>query len=235
MSTTTLDKLDKQINKLYLDLSKDWNISFQEWNNDYCEVFLKDKNAIIYYNIQAFSNETIAHELLHIQFNKYEIRSTDYFMNNFQNHEFFKDVFTKNLCDSIGNFMEHDKMFPAFAEMGYEGEKFIQNGDKLQANVNELSKIYLKVNGKLSPQMTDFYIGSLLSILADPLPKNYTKHLEILEKKDKDLFQLVNDFWKKWREYDLEKRNPIYDNELDIYNQFIEDLENWYETKTTKL
>lgn len=235
MSKATLDKLDKQINKLYLELSIDWNISFQEWEKKYCEVFKNDKNAIIYYNIQEFSNETIAHELLHIQFNKYDIRTTNYFMNHFKNHEFFKDVFTKHLCDSIGNFMEHYKMFPAFLEMGYAGEKFIQNGSKLQAKVNDLSKIYLKVNGKLSPQQTDFYIGNLLAILADPLPKNYSKHLEILEKKDKDLFQLVNVFWNSWKNFEVEKRDIFTNNESDIYHQFTEDLENWYETKTTKL
>lgn len=235
MSTATLDKLDKQINKLYLELSKDCNISFQEWDKDYCEVFTQNNNATIYYNTFELSNETIAHELLHIQQKSYGYVSSNHFFLYFQSHEFFKEVFTKNLCDFIGNFMEHYKMFPAFLEMGYAGEKFIQNGDKLQANLNDLSKIYLKVNGKLSPQQADFYIGNLLAILADPLPKNYSKHLEILEKKDKDLIQLVNVFWNSWKNFEVKKRDIFTNNESDIYHQFTEDLENWYESKTTKL
>lgn len=235
MSEAILDKLDKHVNTLYLELCKDWNISFQEWDKDYCEVFRKDKNATIYYNIHEFSNETIAHELLHIQQKKYGYMSSNHFWFYFQEHEFFKDVFTKYLCDFIGNYMEHNKMFLTYLEMGYAPEKFVQSGGDLLADLDVLSRINLEKNGTLLAYMTETYIGNLLAILADPIEKNYAKHLQTLQEADPELYEIGVNFWGKWVNFEVEKRDVFSNNEMDIYDQFTDDLEDWYDTKTTKL
>ena len=226
--TLIVDQLDENVKALFNELSDDWDISFEQWEKDYCEVFTKENKAVIYYSSEQLSNETMVHELLHIRLKKYNYSSTNHIWFLNQEHPFFKHVFTKELCNHIGNCMEHFKMFPTYHNMGYSPQKFIKNGGELQADLSNLSKIYLKINGKLSGQMVDLYIGNLISIYADPVKNNYQNHLEILKKKDVELFGIVTEFWDSWTKFDLEKQDVIFNNVTALYDKFMNDLETWY-------
>lgn len=231
MTTTNsliIEKFDENVKSLFKELSNDWDITFEEWENEYCEVFTKENKAVIYYSNEELADETIIHELLHIKIKKYRFSSTNHIWFLFQQHPFFSGVFTKELCNHIGNCMEHFKMFPIYQSMGYLPQKFIKNGGELQADLLNLNKIYLKINGELSSQMVDFYIGNLISIYADPVKNNYQKHLETLKKKDIELFEIVKEFWDSWTNFDLEKQDVIFNNVTDLYNKFMNGIETWY-------
>lgn len=226
LDTSTLDLLN--------DLTKDFSISFEVKNIDYCQVFQKSKTATIYYNPKTIETESIAHELLHIWLTRFNYFIGNHLFLSTRDNLKLSKFLNKFLCDYLTNCCDHFKMYPKYLEMGYSPSKFLINGLAPKASLNDLIEIRLNFLGSYNSTAINRYIGSLISILADHVENDYSEHHEILKSIDGDLYRIFTIFWDKWINFDIENIDPIFNSDLELTNSLIAELTIWAETKIIK-
>jgi hypothetical protein len=225
--------IDEKTLGLLNDLRKDFDISFEATAKDYCEVFQLNKTATIYYNPKIVNSESIAHELLHIWLKRFNYSIGNHIFLSSQSNKKLSKFLNKILCDFIGNFCDHYKMYPKYLEMGYSPEGFLRNGLELKASVSEIKKIKLEFLGRYNSQSINLFIGCLFSILADHIKENdYTEHHKYLMEKDLELYTIISSFWKKWKDFDIENIDPIYNSDLELTDSFIAGITAWANDKS---
>ena len=82
-----------------------------------------------------------------------------------------------------------------------------------------------------SAKSVEKYIGYLISIYADHIDNDYTEHLRLLKQKNSELFEIVTNFWNKWKTFDIQNIDPIENSDFDLFESFISDMVNWVERK----
>jgi hypothetical protein len=223
--------LDKATISLFEDLQKDFDISFEQKNIDFCEVFQKSKKATIYYNPKIVDSASIAHELLHIWLTRFNYSIGNHIYLSLQSDKKLKRVFNKFLCDYITNCCDHFKMYPKFINLGYQPADFLKNSLDEKASQKDIKRLKLKFWGSYNSKTINFYIGSLFSILADHVENDYTQHHSYLRQLDFELYSIVSEFWHKWEIFDIENIDAIYNSDLDLTNSFIDNMTEWIKTK----
>ncbi|NQU83818.1 MAG: hypothetical protein HQ536_03845 [Parcubacteria group bacterium] len=223
LDIATLDLLE--------DLKKDFSISFQTKDVNYCEVFQKSKSAIIYYNPKIVNTESIAHELLHIWLTRFNYCIGNHIFLSTRSKKKLNKILNKFLCDYITNCCDHFKMYPKYIEMGYSPSEFLTNSLAPKASLKDVKKIKLKLLGLYKSHTINLYIGCLISILADHVENDYTEHQSILKNKDTELYRIITQFWAKWVDFDIENIDPIFNSDIELTDKFIEELTNWVDTK----
>ncbi len=228
------DRLNTKNLTLLCELRIDFEIDFVDTNNDYCEVIQKNQEATIYYNSTMFSNESIAHELLHIYLNRYKYIIGNHIFLTCQYRKKLGKVFIKFLCDYIENCFDHYKMYPSYIEMGYSPEKFIVNGLDEKCSIEDITNLKLTFLRKYKSLSLNKYIGFLISISADHVENDYNEHLKLLKDKDSDLFDIVSDFWKSWEVFDIENIDIFTNSDMELVDNFISNMEEWIKLKKIK-
>ena len=223
--------LDKNTLALLADLRNIHEIDFQQKSISYCETFSQNGKSTIFYNPLIIDNESIAHELLHIWLDKYKCIISNHIFLSCESHKKLSKIFRKFLCDYIGNCMDHYKIYPKYVEMGYGPEKFVMDGLAEKCSMNDIKKLHLKFLGKYKPKSIDKFIGYLISIYADHIYHDYSKHLNLLNSKEPELFRIVTVFWNKWTIFDIENIDPIYNSDIELAESFIGEMEQWIEKK----
>ena len=224
--------LDENNNRLLSELEKEYQIEFRAENVDYYSVFTQNKTAIISYNPQnKIEDESIMHELLHIWLIQFKCLSGNHIYLSCLNHKKLKLVFIKFLTDYIGSCFDHYKMYPKFIEMGYAPEKFLSCGVAEKCTIKDIKNLKMRVLLAYSAKSVEKYIGYLISIYADHIDNNYTEHLRLLKQKNAELFEIVTNFWNKWKVFDIQNIDPIENSDFDLFESFISDMENWVERK----
>lgn len=226
--------LDKNTSDLLAELRLDFEIDFGEKNINYCEVFSQNGKSTIYYNPDIVDTESIAHELLHILLDKYDYVLGNHIYLTFKSDWKLSKVFSKFLCDYIGNCFDHYKMYPKFKAMGYSDEKFLMNGLKEKCSLMDIKTLHLKFLCKYKANSINKFIGYLVSIYADHIDINYEEHLALLHKKEPELFKILTDFWNKWIVFDIENIDAIYNSDIELVDSFMTDMELWFEDKKLK-
>lgn len=226
--------LDKNALQLLAELRLNNQIDFEEKNINCCELFTLRGKSIIYYNPEIVDTESIAHELLHIWLKKFNYVLGNHIYLTFKSDWNLSKIFTKFLCDYIENCCDHYKMYPKFKAMGYDDEKFLINGLAEKCSITDIKKLHLKFLGKYVPDSVNKFIGYLISIYADHADNNYDKHLMLLESKEPELFKIVTKFWDKWKVFDIENIDPVYNSDIELVNSFLIDIEDWIRNKKIK-
>ena len=219
--------LDVPTFELLTEINKDFHVSFTEWNKEYAEVFTQNNIAEIFYNPKNIKTESIAHELLHIWLKKFNYFSSTHIFLSFENDEKLSKVFTKYLCDFIGNYMDHYKMYPKYLEMGYTAENFIKEGVNSKCSLFLIKTLSVKTFRIYNSKAINLYIGCLLSIYADHVENDYSNHLRKLKEKDMVLFDIVTEFWKSWEKFDIENIDPITNSDFELIENFIYNIRAW--------
>ena len=226
--------IESQLNKsnlsLLKDLRKDFKISFVEKDIDHFQVYSQNLSSTIYYNPKIFCNASIAHELLHIKLKRYRYLN-NHIYHSCLGHKKLNLIFKKVLCDHISNCFDHLKMYPEYLSMGYSPKDFLRDGLEEKCNVNTIKKIKIKFFFAYRANSINLYVGNLISIYADHIDNNYDEHLRILKSKEPELFNIVTKLWHSWEKFDITKIDPIYNSDLDLFESFISDLENWVRFK----
>lgn len=224
--------LDEATSLLLEDLNKVFDISFEQKNIDYCVVVQKNNMATIYYNPKNVNTESIVHELLHIWLKKFNYSIGNHLFLCTQSDKKLNKFLYKFLCDYIGNCCDHLKMYPKYLEMGYSPKEFLKNGLELKTSLGHLKKIRLKFLGIYSGHSINLFIGCLISILADHIKENdYTEHLIYLKKKDLALYEIIVNFWEKWKVFNIHNIDPIYNSDLELISILIDELTVWVNNK----
>jgi hypothetical protein len=118
--------------------------------------------------------------------------------------------------------------------MGYSPAKFLTNGLEEKCSLSDIKTLNLRFLGKYKSKSVDRFIGYLISIYADHIDNDYGEHLKLLKDKESDLFELVTAFWNKWKDFDIENIDPIFNSDIELAESFITDMENWVENKKIK-
>ena len=218
---------------LYLleDLRKDFTISFEVKNINYCEVFIKNKTAIVYYNPKIIDTEAITHELLHIWFNRFNCNLGNCIFLSTRSNVKLSGILTKFLCDHIANCCEHYKMYPKYIEMGYQPSKFMMNSLAPKASLQDLKEINLSFLWRYNSSAINMFIGCLISILADHVHNDYTKHHLILERKNRRLYKIITDFWQRWLDFDVNNIESTFNWRSELTDDLINELGIWSKSK----
>lgn len=226
LDRTSLDMLE--------DLKKDFSISFEIKDIDHCEVFQKNKTAIIYYNPKNVDTESIAHELLHVWLDRFNYSIGNHLYLSTRNDEKLSKILNKFLCDYITNCCDHYKMYPKYIEMGYSPSKFMTNSLAPKASIKDAKELNLKFFGRYDPNSINHFIGYLISILADHAENDYKEHRLTLQNKEMELYRIVADFWDKWVRFDIKNIDPIFNSDLELTNSFADELSSWTKTRRIK-
>ncbi|KKB45088.1 hypothetical protein HMPREF1212_05356 [Parabacteroides sp. HGS0025] len=220
------EKLNLNNKQLLQEVRKAYSVTFESHNKDYEANYTINKTAIIYYNPTKFSNEGIAHELLHLWLKTFGGFSSNHIYLAFKSDPKLCLIFSKELCDHIGNCQDHIKMYPKYIEMGYSPKLFIRDAEKEQCALNNIRLLSLDKSNIQSGQQMDMFIGYLISIYAHHIKLDYSQHLLLLKQKDLELFEVVTEFWQSWEQFDNFNVDPIYNSDFDLYENFIHAMEN---------
>jgi hypothetical protein len=226
--------LDENTTTLLLDLRKEFQIEFVERNSFDCEVFSKDKKSIIYYNPNNFTNASIAHELLHVWLKQFNYVIGNHLYLQCFEHLILKKIFSKRLCDYIGNCFDHLKMYPKYLEMGYSPELFLIDGLKEKCSIDDIRRLHLGVYNNYKSSSIDLFIGYLISILADHASNDYSTHIKLMKIKEPDLTLIIDNFWKNWVQFNIATIDPIYNSDLELVDNFIGEMKEWIKGKRIK-
>ncbi|OFZ00217.1 MAG: hypothetical protein A3K10_08440 [Bacteroidetes bacterium RIFCSPLOWO2_12_FULL_31_6] len=88
----------------------------------------------------------------------------------------------------------------------------------------------MKNFGIYNSQSVNLFIGCLLSIYADHIENDYSKHLKNLKEKDIALFDIVIEFWKSWEKFDIENINAN-NSDFELIGNFIYNIRAWASNK----
>lgn len=223
--------LDAKNQALLTELRSEYDIHFESKKVPYAQVFTQNRRATIFFPSDKFSNESIAHELLHIKMRVYGFDIGIGLYTRFIDHPVFKRVFSKFLCDFVTNCFDHCKMFPIYRSMGYNSELFIVNANDEQCKVTDINSLGLVLGSVYYSEKIGKYIAYLVSIYAHHIKKDYEQHLRLLKEIEPDLFKIVTQFWSSWIEFDVENIHPLFNCDSDLIDKFVSDIKLWGESK----
>lgn len=223
--------LDKKTVLLLAELRKNTEVEFEIKKIDYAMCYFKNNRAIIYYDPEKIEVESIAHELLHVWLKEFKYTTGNHIYLSCTSDPKLKKIFSKGLCDHIGNCCDHLKMYPEYLNMGYSPEKFLTNSLDEQCSISDIKRLKLKNAMFYDAKSIDAFIGYLISIYADHMPRDYSIHIEEMKMINIELFNIVTSFWNDWKSFDIKNIDPIFNSEHDLLNSFIGNLEDWINTK----
>lgn len=219
------EKLNEQNSQLLLLLRHKMEIEFACFEESYAQVYTIKNHNTISINPELFTNSSVAHELLHVWFNSLNSYSSNSIYYSARKNIKLHQILDKNLCDFIGNCMEHYKIYPKFLEMGYLQEDFLSTHG-MQCPLSSIRNLQIIMNNVYSPKVINRYIGLLISIYADHLPFDYSQHLELMKQKEPHLFDIVTNFWNAWMHIDIEEK-ILKRTDSVCFNDFITDMQEW--------
>lgn len=165
---------------------------------------------------------SFTHELLHIYIHTKGMSTDRDLLNSIYGTGSFSILTTNALFGKIHNFCSHTKMFPYFVNMGFEESSFIADRVKFSKMSYFILRIMFLFN-RTRPHAVADYIGHSMALLNDnetANKKHTLKSLNRLKKMNPSLFEIIEDFNKKWR--NSEDLNLAY-----YFQEFDNELNEW--------
>lgn len=118
--------------------------------------------------------------------------------------------------------------------MGYSKENFIADSsfNKCETDLAKRINRRFKFLGIYNKLAIDNYIGKYFAMKADVSGIDYSVSLEILFQTDKILFEILDKFWIKWMNFEIENTTGIDYWRDDFAGEFIDSIEDWMGKKT---
>lgn len=239
--TDILPYLNESSSPLWEQLNSKYDITVRFNDVNEYSIYSKEQTATILVDpTKKPCVASFAHELLHLL-----IRSTQTYAGSamtltVRESPMLRLVMTDNLLQHIGNCLDHAKMLPLYLEMGFERNLFIKDYTKPKLTVDELRRIqrnfrhtHIFRKNSYNPIIVDFYIGKFFAVKACPNNMiNYSVLLSGLKEIDQNLWQILDDFWESWLEYDIFKEREIFEEDYHaLIWKFTDDMKNWLRNK----
>ena len=190
-----------------------------------------DNKAIIGVYENNLNATCFTHELLHLYLKSKNVKIAEDFYKAIENSESINKLFSDGLKEHVTMCLEHELMLPMFLKMGYENRFFTSDFHQPKMNkkmLNMLLKRYQK-NDVFDREAIDFYIGTFFAMKScNNHSFKYHKYYIAFQELDKNLYELLNEFWLDWKTYDFEDKDDAYDK---ILQYFIEDITAWISEK----
>lgn len=235
MIKVDLSKLiDDRNELLWIDLNKSRDIYVKFHDEPYYGVYQINKTSTIYIPKQSYSKDSFTHELLHVLMTTKNI----YIGYPLDTYPVLKKQLYPNLVEHIGNTLQHVKMLPLYLDMGFQKDLFLSDYNDAKFTIND--ELFLRKKFCIkswfgikfySKNAINHYIGKYFAIKACPNETfDYTGSLSVLKKLDSSLFKILDEFYNKWVEYDIDKPNyPA--GYFPFEHKLGTDLEKWFKNK----
>jgi hypothetical protein len=203
----------------------------------HASVSYQGDKATIYLPADNPSEECLAHELLHLYVETKESSIVCcLFTGLIREKTNLKQIFSKDLIEHTTNCINHVKMLPYFVKMGYDKANFIADSSSNKCEIIYARKIKrsFKFLGTYCRLSIDSYIGKYFAMKADVSEIDYSIQFSILYETDKALYEILDVFWTKWLNIDIETFNVINYWSDDFGGYFIDSIEKWIKNKRIK-
>lgn len=178
---------------------------------------------------------SFSHELLHLWMDLKDVSVSCTLSSTFKTDRLLKLLFKPELGDHLGNCADHYKMLPLYLQMGFEKERFLADYHNHKCSEIELSLIegwYNNSDFGSRQYATEQYLAKYFAIKACPNPAfNYDAPLLRLNVVDNVLFNILESFWDKLREFDMVKSDPVFNSYRSFSYPFTEELKQHLVTK----
>jgi hypothetical protein len=222
--------LDYRNQNLWTEISKNYNISFENSPSREYSCFTQNRNVIFYIDKNNLCKSSFTHEMLHVYLRCKDCYISGGLNNTIRQNSTLSSMFSSELLEHMGNCLDHIKMLPIYLNLGFEKEKFILDFDEnkcTSAELNNLKQNY-KIYSSINRNAVDFYIGKLFAILADPNTEfDYSKELEEFKIIDPILFEANNKMIEHWKEIKVENRQIFDDDYHSVLFEYYQNLEKW--------
>jgi hypothetical protein len=130
--------------------------------------------------------------------------------------------------------LDHVKMLPLYLALGYDRREFIQDFDRNKFTILDLGYVSAVFRRKgfwkktYTRQGIDQYIGRYFAAKTCPDPnRDYSYQLSRLKKLDAELFQILENFFTAWVNYDYNSNDTREGSYLRLSLPFVDSLDAW--------
>lgn len=216
--------LDERNKKLWKDIIKTENVSISFGDFQNYGVFSLHNTHRIDVQQNNIDIPSFTHELLHVYLAKLNINIGTCLKIMSWSNEDTQRIFSNSLIDNLGNYLDHIKMLPLFLKMGFKKEEFI--ADYYSERVSDFSMRLIELTYRDNSVIgVQNFIGNYFSVKACPnTDRDYTEFYNHLKKLDLNLFDILEKFHDKWKEYDISNPYAVYNT---IVTDFLEKIKDW--------
>ncbi len=214
-------------------MKKFYSVEFVFSSENNARIFYKNKKATIYLPTGKATEECVSHELLHLFMETKENMVCGIIHGLILEKQSLRKIFHDDLITHVTNCIHHVKMLPVFCKMGYEKMKFISDSETNKCSIEFANKIKRKFKffNVYNKSAIDNFIGKYFAMKADVSDVNYQKELNVLSNTNSELFNILDRFWNKWMNYDIDNEKN-FDYWLDDFaSELIDSLEIWVKNR----
>jgi len=236
MSTEGL--IDHRNIELWDLLNKEFEIEIVRKICDNYSVYSIDKKATIFVSIDNINPSSFTHELLHIFLRYKNIFISSGLTMGVNSNKILSRFMSNDLLTHVGNCLDHMKILPFYLELGYENSEFISDfytHKLLDSEIQNIKRNYCStINYKkyYSSSAIDSFIGKFFAaVTCSNKDFDYKEQLIKLKKIDNELYEILEQFFIVWHDFDINDDSPVNNYQTVEYN-FECNLENWARKKT---
>jgi hypothetical protein len=222
--------IDQRSQKIWDEINVHYDISLKFHDKEYYIAYSINKTVIFYITENNYNKDYFAHEILHIYLYTKQIKIGGYLTIRFQGNALLSDVFSDPLIEHISNTLDHVKMLQLYLDLGFDRAKFLLDYSTPKCTNQEIELIsgFINSNDALWKHSADLYLGKYFAIKSCPNNKiDYNPYLNHLKRIDDSLFFILENFWNKWLEFDIEKYDSSEYNYWGICTEFYDLLYEW--------
>ncbi|MGN8068414.1 hypothetical protein [Mucilaginibacter sp. 22184] len=198
--------IDSRNEDLYEKVLSKFELNFEPSYNGEHSVYSIGNSITFYIPIGVYSADSFTHELLHAYIDYHEAYIGGNFKNTMWQSNILKQIFDLHLAEHITNSIAHTLMLPIYLERGFERSMFLLDYDEFKTEPGFIGQIarYYKRGALYNLSAIRNFIGKFFAFKCDPNPTfNYDTELQQLKKIDPQLYQILQNYFLRWTNYDF--------------------------------
>lgn len=207
-------------------------INFEPSYNGEHSVYTIGNSITFYIPIGVYSADAFTHELLHAYIDYHEAYIGGNFKNTMWQSNILKQLFDLPLAEHITNSIAHTLMLPIYLERGFERSMFLLDYHEFKMDpgfIGQITRNY-KQGALHNLSAIRNFIGKFFAFKCDPnLTFNYDTELHQLRKIDTQLYQILQNYFQRWANYDF-TADPLSEYR-EINSDFYASLKSWMSGK----
>jgi len=220
--------IDPRNEDIYERVLSKFEVSFEPSYNNEHSVYTIGNSVTFYIPIGVYSADAFTHELLHAYIDYHEAYIGGNFKNTMWQSNIFKQVFDLPLAEHVTNSIAHSLMLPIYLERCFERSMFLLDYHEFKTEpgfIGQIARNY-KQGALHNLSAIRNFIGKFFAFKCDPNPTfNYDTELYQLRKIDTQLYQILQNYFQRWANYDF-TADPLSEYR-EINSDFYASLKPW--------
>lgn len=224
--------IDLRNNDLFEKVQSKFELNFEPSYNGEHSTYTIGNSITFYIPVDVYSTDQFTHELLHAYIDYHEAYIGSNFKNTIWQSNILKQIIDLNLAEHITNSIAHTLMLPIYLERGFERSMFLLDYFEFKTEPGFIGQIarYYKQGAQYNLSAIRNFIGKFFAFKCDPNPTfNYDTELQQLKKIDPQLYQILQNYFLRWADYDF-TADPLSEYRK-INSDFYANLKPWMSGK----